>query len=360
MASCPGTARAGRRQRDGRSRAPRTRRLSRPRRPATVGSPRAQRRCSRRIPPGRAGSSTTPAIRAAPLIAPRPSPCRGAAGRDPGRRQRVAEDRHDPRLVGRVEVRRRRQAERRPRRSRRRSTRRGAARRRRAWSGEAASRSAARRCPGAASSSSDAVATDRCARRIERGRVQPERRIGPLRARGRTEPGQVSELGVVPVGDRPAAGEQLGELLELGDAERGRDVRQAIVEADLVVVVGPPGQPGLGRQVAGSTREGLLVGDEHPAAAGRDELVAVEAEAADAADRSDVPAGEPPCRCSPRRGPRRRPRRRSTPWRSAASTIGSMSAGWPTRWTTSIARGWRRPRRARRSSSSTTSAGSRL
>ena len=57
------------------------------------------------------------------------------------------------------------------------------------------------------------------------------------------------------------------------------------------MVVGEPGQPRLGREVAGAPGERLVVGHQHPAAAGGDELVAVEAEAADPPDRADLAAG---------------------------------------------------------------------
>ena len=121
--------------------------------------------------------------------------------------------------------------------------------------------------------------------------VQPERRVGPGRARGRHEAREAADRRVVERGVRAPAGEERVDLLQLGEAERGADVRQAVVEADLVVVVGEPGQPRLGREVAGAPGERLVVGHEHPAAAGGDELVAVEAEAADPPDRADLAAG---------------------------------------------------------------------
>ena len=125
---------------------------------------------------------------------------------------------------------------------------------------------------------------------LERRRVQPEGRIRPARSRGGADAVDAGDGRVVACGDVPPGREQPVELLELRQTERRRDVREPVVVADLVVVVGEAREAGLGREVARPPGERLVVGDDHPAAAGRDELVAVEAERAEPADRADVPA----------------------------------------------------------------------
>ena len=107
-----------------------------------------------------------------------------------------------------------------------------------------------------------------------------------------------------------AAGEHLVEPLELGQAERAGDVRQAVVEAEPVVV--EPVHVRRAALVALASRcapcSAGVAERDHAALAGGELLVGVEAEHGGMAARAD--------RASRRRGRRRAPRRR--PRRSAA------------------------------------------
>ncbi len=75
--------------------------------------------------------------------------------------------------------------------------------------------------------------------------------------------------------------EEAVELLELGATECRVQVRQAVVEADLVVDEGPfARQLCRRRQVLGAAAKLLVIGQDGAAAAGGDDLVAVEASSA--------------------------------------------------------------------------------
>ena len=69
-----------------------------------------------------------------------------------------------------------------------------------------------------------------------------------------------------------------GKRLELRAPERGEDVAHPVVEADLEVLVVGDRLAGLRRELAGVLDEVAVLRDEHPAAARRDDLVAVERE----------------------------------------------------------------------------------
>lgn len=98
------------------------------------------------------------------------------------------------------------------------------------------------------------------------------------------DPGKIGEGAVVRVEDFAFAFEELGEEFELGGAESGLEVGHAVVVTDLIVDEFDGFDFGGGAEVAGVLDEVFVVGDEHAAAAGGDEFVAVEAEAADGAD----------------------------------------------------------------------------
>ena len=146
---------------------------------------------------------------------------------------------------------------------------------------------------------------------------------------------------VVALGDPPARLEQRVQLLELGDPEGRRHLIHPVVEPDPLVdepvaVV----RPALVHEAAQLERDVLVVGRDHPALAGRELLVRVEAVDGRVADASR-PCGRRPCTRAPRRRPRRP--RRPRPRRSARSPrcrTGSRRCGSGT-----IARRARRDRR---------------
>src|SRR5262249_47324128 len=76
----------------------------------------------------------------------------------------------------------------------------------------------------------------------------------------------------------------------LSTTNRGRDVGHSIVESDDVVPVGPGRRDTLAAIVASGPGELRIVGNEHPALAGRYDLVAEEAERRDIGKRSDRPS----------------------------------------------------------------------
>src|SRR5581483_3441558 len=84
------------------------------------------------------------------------------------------------------------------------------------------------------------------------------------------------------------AGEDLVEPLDLADPERGRDVAQAVVEAEAHMLEPAPGLgPALVSERAHQVPLLLGVGDHHPAFAGRELLVRVEGEDARGTAGSD-------------------------------------------------------------------------
>ena len=90
--------------------------------------------------------------------------------------------------------------------------------------------------------------------------------------------------------EQPALrGQEARQLLELRAAERGIQVRQPVVESDLVVAVLPAMRHfGGGREVLGGTRKLCIVGEDRAAAAGGDGLVAVETERAKQSEGAGV------------------------------------------------------------------------
>src|SRR5260370_1392965 len=63
--------------------------------------------------------------------------------------------------------------------------------------------------------------------------------------------------------------------LELGAAERRLEICKAVVVPDLVVDAFEPIVLGLRPEIVGAIHHRLIIGDDHPTAAGGDELVAV-------------------------------------------------------------------------------------
>jgi hypothetical protein len=90
------------------------------------------------------------------------------------------------------------------------------------------------------------------------------------------------------VGDPPARTEELVESLQLSQPNCCLNIRQAVVEANLIVLVGGPGESRLCGQVPCLRRESLIVADDHSAAAGGDDLVAIEGETPELSDRADL------------------------------------------------------------------------
>ncbi len=66
------------------------------------------------------------------------------------------------------------------------------------------------------------------------------------------------------------------EPCELRSADGRKDVAQAVVVPDILVLVVMDRLAGLCRQMTGSPHDRLVVGDQHPAARRRHDLVAVE------------------------------------------------------------------------------------
>ena len=86
-------------------------------------------------------------------------------------------------------------------------------------------------------------------------------------------------------------GEKAGQLLHLGAAQCGVDIGQAVVVANLVVDEQPfVRHLGGGGEVLGEFAQLLVVGEDGAAAAGGDDLVAVEAQGRDLAPVACVPA----------------------------------------------------------------------
>jgi hypothetical protein len=124
--------------------------------------------------------------------------------------------------------------------------------------------------------------------------VEPVRGLGeggPGRGR---EPLDALEGVVVAVGDGLLLREERGQLFELRHPHGRRDVREAVVVADLVVPVLGARQASLGRQVFGPLRQRWVVRRQHATTTGGDDLVAVERITTNLTNRADVFARERP------------------------------------------------------------------
>ena len=102
---------------------------------------------------------------------------------------------------------------------------------------------------------------------------RPVRRLGHER-----DPGHAVEQLAVTVADPPPRGDASVERLELRPSQRGEEVAHPVVEADLDVLVVRRRLAGLGRELARMLDPVAVPRDEHPTAARRDDLVAVEGE----------------------------------------------------------------------------------
>ena len=109
--------------------------------------------------------------------------------------------------------------------------------------------------------------------------VEPERAERPARLAHRRDAGDVREELGVARGVGALDRDELVEHLELRDPDRGLHVGEAVVVADFAVHVLDRVVLRLGGEIARAVRERGVGGDDRPAAAGRDELVAVEAQA---------------------------------------------------------------------------------
>ena len=103
-----------------------------------------------------------------------------------------------------------------------------------------------------------------------------------------------------------------GNRAELGATEGGQEVGEAVVVADLLVLVPRHRLARLRRELAGVRHQIAVVAQQHPAAGGRHDLVAVEGEAR--TPRPNVPADRPS---------------RVAPSASAASSTSGMPARRP-------------------------------
>ena len=173
---------------------------------------------------------------------------------------------------------------------------------------------------------------------VEHERIEP---VVALRARRLTidaRPGKIPEGMQIALGEHTLGLDHRRQPLHLRAAKRRIDVRKAVIVGDLVMVE-CPGVRLLrrGGEVPRVTGMRLIVGHDHAATAGRDDLVAVEAEHGGMAERAaalPVPGSSRATRSRPRR-PRDRIWR--PPRRAAA-----MSTGCPKMCTGTTARS-RRP-----------------
>ncbi len=99
------------------------------------------------------------------------------------------------------------------------------------------------------------------------------------------DPGHVGEVRPVSLVDGQPAVDHLRQAGDLGPADRRQQVAQAVVEPHLDVLEVGGRLPGLGRQVADTVGDGGVRRHDHPPAARRGDLVAVEREHADVAER---------------------------------------------------------------------------
>ena len=107
--------------------------------------------------------------------------------------------------------------------------------------------------------------------------VEPVNRISMERARVRRDAVIAGEAVLVPAGDLTLLRAVFGELFQLRDADRSRQVGEAVIEPDLVVEEFQRARLGRGTEVLGSRGQCGVVGEYGSAASGGDDLVAVEA-----------------------------------------------------------------------------------
>jgi hypothetical protein len=99
-----------------------------------------------------------------------------------------------------------------------------------------------------------------------------------------SDAGYGGERREVACADRTLALDGIADALSLSQTNRCLDVRQSEVEPELLVQEPPPWKEGQVPEVAQSVGEGFVVGDDHATFAAGDELVGIEAEAAEVAE----------------------------------------------------------------------------
>ncbi len=120
--------------------------------------------------------------------------------------------------------------------------------------------------------------------------AEPPDRLAGARVGHEVDAGQVGEGLAVGGVDGAAPRDPLVELAQLAGAEGRQEVAEPVVEAHLGVLVVQHRLPGLRGEVAGPLDQRGVVGDEHAAAAGGDDLVAVEREHRHEAEAARGPA----------------------------------------------------------------------
>ena len=113
---------------------------------------------------------------------------------------------------------------------------------------------------------------------------------GAVRRFGHERDARRGERAAVDGIDLAAPRELRGQRLELRAADRGEQVAEAVVEADVVVLIVRGGLARLRREMARALDDVAAVRHEHAAAARRDDLVAVEREGRALAERAGAAA----------------------------------------------------------------------
>src|SRR2546423_5093921 len=124
--------------------------------------------------------------------------------------------------------------------------------------------------------------------RIEEYRVQPERALCPRSFRHPGQPRSVCKRSFVTAGNRSLRDEVFIQQLELRTSESGLNVGQPVVVADLVVNDLDWIVLRLGGQLLRFAGPRFVRRNDHSATAGRNELVPIEAETSDVAERADA------------------------------------------------------------------------
>ena len=106
----------------------------------------------------------------------------------------------------------------------------------------------------------------------------PEGALGPILHPIEPDPVGRCDFGSVPIHDLRPAVEKFVDTLELRNAQRRLQIGDAVVEAPLLVKIPLLGAHRVIAQSFGALIKRMVVGGQHAAFAGRDDLVAVEAE----------------------------------------------------------------------------------
>ena len=127
-------------------------------------------------------------------------------------------------------------------------------------------------------------------RRVYRDDREPTGVTAPSRLGHEADAGQVAEGLLVKVKVAPPRLHPFFQHLQLPAPDPGQHIAHAVVVTDLRVLVMGRGIPGLSSELAGVGDEAGVVGDQHAAAGGGDDLVAVEGEDARFAEGSWRPS----------------------------------------------------------------------